>query len=195
MRVRLIAVAVCTLALALACSGGDDGEEAATPAPASPTAATTRSPTNTPSDASPTIAPEDILSLPGLTADEVIDASESRGLNCEEPVERRGLTEWVCTGAVIDANFRISMLGLSPEEIRSVEATSTTLSGDLTSTRAFLSAVATLPYDDFEPLSSRTWLETNLAAGGETEIRSARFKVSGTSLVKTLKISAVGAPD
>jgi hypothetical protein len=115
------------------------------------------------------------------------------GIVCSGPIPTEGiLTLWRCSSSGSGAGpaYEVRVLGDDPLSISSVEATVRGATREQAA--AFLKYVAGLCFEEPEALNSATWVEANIASGGQLFAAGADLTLYGTQKLKTLVVA--GAP-
>jgi hypothetical protein len=142
---------------------------------------------------------EDFAEIPSLGVMDVIGylkyAPGADGIVCSGPIPTEGvLTLWRCSSSGSGAGpvYEVRVLGDGPLSISSVEATVRGATREQAS--AFLGYVAGLCFEEPEALNSATWVEANIATGGQLFAAGADLTLYGTQKLKTLVVAGTAAP-
>ena len=133
------------------------------------------------------------LWIPGLFASDVRDLLQKRGLNCQGPRQERKTNVWVCEGRTPLVTYHVEIYGSAPGRIEYVTASVEQVQSNDEHAATFLAAVAAVKYQGAEPAKAKEWVEKTMAAGGETMLGPASYKLRGEPRRRTLDIKAPGS--
>lgn len=132
--------------------------------------------------------------LRGISATEVKDAAQARGLVCQGPTFEGGTNVWTCAAGTPLVGYRVQFYGSAPLKLEYITATITqagTAKAELVS--PLFVALAGLHYDGGDAAQARAWVLKAIAAPGETIFGPGKFRVSGDLSKMTLDIKASGS--
>jgi hypothetical protein len=178
-RYPVLVLAVGCLLVALACGGSPGGRAGAGQGTA----------------AQPGGTPETQAAhwIPGLFASDVRDLVQRRGLSCQGPRQERKTNVWVCDGRTPLVTYHVELYGSAPGRIEYLTATVEQVQPNDEHAATFLGAVASIKYQGAEPVKAKEWVEKTMAAGGETMVGPASYKLRGEPRRRTLDIKAPGS--
>jgi hypothetical protein len=132
--------------------------------------------------------------LRGISATEVKNAAQARGLVCRGPKFEGGTNVWTCAVETPLVGYRVQFYGSAPLKLEYITATITqagTAKAELVS--PLFVAMAGLHYDGGDAAQARAWVLKAIAAPGETIFGPGKFRVSGDLSKMTLDIKASGS--
>ena len=133
--------------------------------------------------------------LRGISATEVKNAAQARGLVCQGPTLQGGTSVWTCSSGTPLVSYRVQCYGSAPLKLEYITATitqaGTNASADIV--RPLFVALAGLHYDGGDAAQARAWVLRAIDAPGDTTLGPGKFKVSGDLLKMTLDIKASGS--
>lgn len=135
--------------------------------------------------------------LTGLHASDLTTRVRERGLQCKEPTLERDTTHWVCETSTPLTAYFVEFYGKAPGRLELLRVV-VTQSGEAKEAIALplLGYFAGLKYQGADPAKARAWIETSVAARGETaqmRIGLAKYKLSGDLSRLVLEIKAAGS--
>ncbi len=132
--------------------------------------------------------------LRGLSATDVKNVAQARGLACQGPTREGGTNVWSCASATPLVGYTVRFYGSAPLKLEYVTATITQSGVPKTDLVAPLFvALGGLHFEGCDTTQARAWVRKAIDAPGETTFGPAKFKVSGDPTKLTLDIKASGA--
>jgi hypothetical protein len=89
--------------------------------------------------------------------------------------------------------YHVEFYGSAPGRIEYLTATVEQAQPNDEHAATFLGAVAGIKYQGAEPVKAKEWVEKTMAAGGETMVGPASYKLRGEPRRRTLDIKAPGS--
>ena len=132
--------------------------------------------------------------LRGLWANDIRDQLATVGLTCKGPLQEKGTNVWMCESGTPLVSYQMRFYGSSPGKIEYINAV-VTQSGpakDALALRVF-AVLAGLHFDGADQAKARQWLQATIAAGGNTVIGPAKYKLAGDAGRRTFDVKASGS--
>ena len=139
--------------------------------------------------------PDPRIFINGLKATDVTSLLEGRGFTCSSGNQVQPQKGWACQYTSPDNvfNYYVAVHGKEPAQIYAVYALfySNTPAGSFPLAADFLGSIASIPYDDGDPVAAKAWIEENIRSDVQRTFGSGAFSMYGPSYVKVLEIKAV----
>ncbi len=130
--------------------------------------------------------------IPGISAVDIYGNLENIGFSCSGPdVGSDRLAFWECKEETSEHLYLVEILGESPSEILTVQATALNYSTkpiDIIA-KKFFGYVASVPYDNSDQVSAKNWVMENIAQKTNKVINGVKFTIAGNERSRILTIT------
>lgn len=132
--------------------------------------------------------------LRGLWANDIREALGTVGLKCKGPRLENRTNVWMCESGTPLVSYQLRFYGGAPGKIEYINAvvTQSGAAKDTVPLRLF-GVMAGLHFDGADQVKARQWLQATIAAGGNTVIGPAKYKLAGDAGRRIFDIKASGS--
>jgi hypothetical protein len=126
--------------------------------------------------------------IPGIEAEDLLDALTRAGLRCSQGrIEGRTLT-WTCSADTRLTYYSVQVHASGTDAVRSIVADVSEHTDQPAEVRSamFLGSLAALAYRDSEPQRARQWVAENIMRAASMSVGPVRFQLSGGGRARSL---------